>query len=1403
MQDGVVKAAPSPKLLLRGGELPSAAEPQEKPRPKPPDPDLSWLTVADRLQAYSMCADDRMVDPAILARVEERAGVKFSLDAACNAAGSNALCSRFATPDTFCQTDVAGEALWCCAPPQRVREYHQHYAVQKRKQPHSTCALFVVPKFPHLSRYFVSQRYTLLDELPAGTQLFVPANGSGKRTVLPMPPLPFTVQLWYDPPATEASLSHVQAGASHAMLFDTRILDKTTVTLVDSGADSCGTADGFTNLPLVQRMGLKVQPSNTASVRLADGKSQPILGHITIPIRIGPFRDHVRLLVMPTGLHSADVILGTDWLKRRGAQACWHTDTLTLRVQRGGNQTVVLTPNYARNQASPVPGPEQVVQYCLRTICAAVAVNDLSPKRAAKAIARGAEPYLFLVRPDDGAALPPPPPAPLLAAASAQQERTTGLVPQAKLDALLSKYKSVFDPITGVREEKDAVEHAITLVDGAQPPAKRAYRLSPEERQECKRQIADLLAKGFIEPSSSPFGAPVIFVKKKSGELRMVLDYRALNTITQKRRYPMPNIQELFDQLGGATVLSSIDLQSGYHQLRISESDRPMTAFITPEGQFQFKVLCFGLTNAPATFQAAMNKMFAAQLGKSVLVYLDDIIIYSRTADEHLSHLDEALSTLQQHGFKAKLEKCDFNKPELKFLGHIVGRHGLKVDPDKVRVVKDWPAPSNLKQLRRFLGLANYFRRFIQGYSSLVAPLTALTSEKTPWLWAPACHSAFEAVKQALITAPILALPDMEKPFEVWSDASLYGTGAVLFQHQRVIAYLSHRFTGAERNYTTTDQEALGVINALQEWRCYLEGAPDVTVVTDHQPLTHLLKLKADGLLSRRQARWIEYLQDKKVTWSYKPGRINVADPLSRLFEGEEPGPAQSAELQPTYAAMTRSAAKSDLPTRIAAGYKVDPYFKDPAKVQRFTKKGDLYYKDNRVVVPGADGLRAFIMKEHHDASFNGHIGPKRMKDALLRTYWWPRLWNDVHQYCASCPECQRNKASTAKPGGTLQPLPTPKRVWGSVTVDLITQLPATESGYDAIIVFVDRLSKMTHFAPTHSDVDGVGVAKLFVHHVFRHHGLPDDIVSDRGPQFAGLFWTTLHELLQTQVKLSTAYHPQTDGQTERMNRLLEETLRHYVSPTQTDWDTHLPLIEFAVNNARNASIGASPFELYSPHAPRIPGTLAVPRKEVPDAQNFASSMKERLQRATACLQRAKAAQKKAADTKRREVTLQERQYVWLSTKNISLKAPGAKKLLPRWIGPFPVLQRVGEVAYKLELPPNYRIHPVFHVSLLKPYVANGPYVPKPPAFLDDDGNPYWSVDSILQHRERKQGSKIHREYLVCWEGFGPEHNTWEPESNLRADLIVSEMVDQYLERAALRNPRRSTRDAKKRKTAA
>ncbi|KAJ9504763.1 hypothetical protein QJQ45_023552, partial [Haematococcus lacustris] len=959
------------------------------------------------------------------------------------------------------------------------------------------------------------------------------------------------------------------------------------------------------------------------------------------------------------------------------------------------------------------------------------------------------------------------------------------------LNALLDEYADVFAPITSLPPERP-VGHAIPLVPDARPSVVPQYRMSQEEHAELKKQVQDLLAKGMIEPSSSPFAAPILFVKKKSGELRMCLDYRQLNKITIRDQYPLPRIDDLFDKLSGCTVFSSLDLQAGYNQIRITPEDVPKTAFRTPDGHYQFKVLSFGLCNAPATFQRVMNDAFAPVLNQCALVYLDDILVMSKSVDEHLKHLRKVFDLLRLNKLYAKQSKCEFMRSTLKFLGHVIFAGAIAVDPEKIKSISAWPVPQSLQQLQSFLGAANFVRKFVHNFSVLAAPLTDLCGKAgDSFLWHnwPADElKAFASLKAAVAQVPMLRLPDHTQPFQVYCDASLQGVGAVLMQDGYPLAYLSKKLSSVERNYTTGEQELLALITACKEWRCYLEGVP-FTLFTDHKPLTALPTQK---VLSRRQARWMEFLSRFTFDLQYLPGDANPADPLSRI-------PAGPQDCAMVCVVTTRRQAKQSLErgeVRVAQALPQVPPVGTPSNaptaVDALAPRPTV--SDNPVAahhsrLPELEAPSAADTSVHYPAA---PAHPLELADHLVHGYRLDpaftaeadlsSMYMDDHHSYKLVPAFfpaplanLRDKSSTLKPGGLLNPLSIPDYRWESVSMDLITKLPSASHGFDAICVFVDRLSKMVHFVPCKESMNAKGFARLFVNNVFKLHGLPKDMVSDRGPHFHNTFWHHVQKLLGMRGSLSSSYHPQSDGQTERYNRVLEEMLRHYISPTQADWPDYLSLAEFAVNNSWQESIKSTPFLVNTGQSPITPMLHSLPDKgRCPEGLSYATWWQEAVAKAKLCMQAAQQRQAAYANQDRREVHYKVGQMVLLSTKNMRLKPGKARKLLPRFVGPFKVLGLVGQVAVNLQLPASMsRLHPVFHVSLIKSYTGTDVgFMPPPVEWLDEE--PVYYVERLLDHRHVHAGKA--KEYLVQWEGYDADHNTWEPRSNLvGCDKILAE----------------------------
>jgi hypothetical protein len=456
----------------------------------------------------------------------------------------------------------------------------------------------------------------------------------------------------------------------------------------------------------------------------------------------------------------------------------------------------------------------------------------------------------------------------------------------------------------------------------------------------------------------------------------------------------------------------------------------------------------------------------------------------------------------------------------------------------------------------------------------------------------------------------------------------------------------------------------------------------------------------------------------------------------------------------------------------IREGYALDAWFSDARHTRGLALDGDGFWVRPhqgrfQVVVPNSPALKKLIFHEHHDSRMAGHPGITRTLEKLTRTLWWPAVARDVEEYVRACASCQMNKARAGPTPGLLQPMPIPETAWDSVSLDLITCLPRTAQGFDAAVVFVDRLTKMTHFQPTRTTVTAEGLAEIFLRTIVVAHGMPLSLVSDRDSKFTSKFWRALTAHTGTRLKMSTAYHPQTDGQTERMNRVLEETLRHYIDPSQTNWDQLLPMAEFAINNSVNASTGETPFFLNYGRHPRTPAVRSLDYT-VPAAASTARTIESAIARAKACLEAAQQRQKAYYDRGRVPLTFTPGQQVLLSTKNIRMKEGGPKKLLHKWLGPFPVRRMVGAAAAELELPAPYRIHPTFHISLLRPFRGELPDALTGPAapVAFEQGVPYYRVERILTHRDRLIGRKKVRQYLVKWEGYTDEHNSWEPDGN-------------------------------------
>ncbi|WVZ53112.1 hypothetical protein U9M48_004098 [Paspalum notatum var. saurae] len=591
------------------------------------------------------------------------------------------------------------------------------------------------------------------------------------------------------------------------------------------------------------------------------------------------------------------------------------------------------------------------------------------------------------------------------------------------------------------------------------------------EHEEVKKNIDELLEKGFIQPSTSPWASPVLLVEKKdTKDKRMCVDYRALNKVTVKNKYPLPRIDDLFDQLQGACVFSKIDLRSGYHQLKIRPSDIPKTAFTTKYGLFEYTVMSFGLTNAPAYFMQLMNSVFMDYLDKFVIIFIDDILVYSKTEAEHEEHLRLVLQRLREHRLYAKLSKCEFWIDEVPFLGHIVSKGGIAVDPRKVSAVVNWEIPRTPREIRGFLGLAGYYRRYIENFSKVAKPMTSLLEKDATFKWTEARQKAFDELKKRLTTAPILVLPDPAKKFTVYCDASKEGLGCVLMQEGKVIAYASRQLRKHEVNYPTHDLELAAVVHALKIWRHYLFGTK-CEFYTDHKSLKYIF---TQNELNMRQRRWLELIKDYDMEIHYHPGKANVvADALSRksyvnMAVAFQMPPELCKEFESLSLGFLHHTTMSTFEAEPTLEQEIENTGRPMPRSRRFVHylrlaKRPISMKMSKE--PYVDSIRKLILSEAHDTAYSIHPGSTKM-------YYDPK---ERFGGTFVIPVGESRRAS--RPAGLLQPLKIPEWKWEQISMDFIVGLPKTRRGHDSIRVVVDYPTKVAHFIPVRTTYPGAKLA--------------------------------------------------------------------------------------------------------------------------------------------------------------------------------------------------------------------------------------------------------------------------------------------------------------------------------------
>ncbi|KAK1595953.1 hypothetical protein QYE76_059200 [Lolium multiflorum] len=838
------------------------------------------------------------------------------------------------------------------------------------------------------------------------------------------------------------------------------------------------------------------------------------------------------------------------------------------------------------------------------------------------------------------------------------------------------------------------IEHRIDLIPGAPLPNRAAYRTNPEDTKEIQRQIQDLLAKGYVRESLSPCAVPVILVPKPDETQRMCMDCRPINAITVRYRHPIPRLDDMLDELSGATIFSKIDLRSGYHQIRMAIGDEWKTAFKTKLGLYEWLVMPFGLSNAPSTFMRLMNHILRPLIGKSVVVYFDDILIYSKNLEDHVQHVREVLCILRHEKLFANLPKCHFAQNKLVFLGFVVSANGIEVDSSKVEAIHNWPTPTNVGQVRSFHGLAGFYRRFVKDFSTIACPLNELTKKNVPFVWGKAQQKAFDELKKRLTEAPLLALPDFSKTFEIECDASGLGIGGVLMQNGKPVAYYSEKLDGARLNYPIYDKELYALIRVLEVWQHYL-WPKEFVIHSDHESLKYL---KSQHNLNKRHAKWVEFIESFPYVIKYKKGKENVvADALSRKItllltrlEFHVLGLEEIKELYPSDAFFGPIFAKCSVDRGFDDFYLHDGYL----------------FKANKICIPESS-LRKLLLQESHGGGLMGHFGRDKTLSMLSTHYYWPRMKRDVERLCNRCTTCLQAK-STSNPHGLYIPLPIPYAPWSDISMDFVLGLPRTKHGHDSIFVVVDRFSKMAHFIPCHKSDDASHIASLFFREVVRLHGIPASIVSDRDVKFMSYLWKSLMAKFGVKLLFSSSSHPQTDGQTEVVNRSLSTLLRTLVKKNLKSWEDCLPHAEFAYNRAKHSTTLRSPFMIvYGFEPPTALDILPLPlhQRINMDFDERTTAMKKLHEETRATIQDHVLRQATRINAKKKERVFEEGDLVWVHLRKERFPQERNSKLKPRGDGPFKVLKRINNNAYVIDIPTSkYLVSNTFNISDLSPH---------------------------------------------------------------------------------------------------
>ena len=1010
---------------------------------------------------------------------------------------------------------------------------------------------------------------------------------------------------------------------------------------------------------------------------------------------------------------------------------------------------------------------------------------------------------------------------------------------------LRKEFDPIFGPLPHIREIPTSFSARIRLKNPEAKVRSRSYPSPRKYTQAWNDLIQEFLDSGRIRPSNSPYASPAFLIPKadKTATPRWVNDYRQLNANTITDSFPLPRIDDILNDCAKGKIWAKIDMTNAFFQTRMHPDDVKYTAVNTPLGLYEWLVMPQGLRNAPSIHQRRVTNALRKYIGKICHIYLDDIVIWSNSVEEHEANVRKILQALQNAKLHINPKKCDLFCSQIHFLGHKISNKGIEADEGKADRILAWPQPKSAQDVRSFLGLVRYLASFLPNLAEHAGVLTQLTLKHCDAAfpqWTSGHQHAFDSIKRLVSSRECLTTIDHNqmpsKKIFVTTDASDMRSGAVLsfgdtWETARPVAFDSSTFKGPELNYPVHEKEMLAIIRALKKWRTDLIGVP-FYIYTDHKTLQNFSTQRD---LSRRQARWMEFLSQYDGNIIYVKGEDNtVADALSRLpVTSSSDSLAADRAAEPIFDCHIASvlhtstdesafsivgalsqADPTDLPspdtpslgyshTHITAdakllkllhdGYASDPWIKSLQSalpgMRIIQQRGNLWFIGERLVVPKVPQLREMIFRLAHDVL--GHFGPDKSYEALRHSFYWPNMRRDLQgSYVPGCLACQHNKSSTQRPIGPLHPLPVPDERCDSVAMDFIGPLPL-DNGFDSILTMTDRIGSDVQIVPTTTSLTAKQLAETFFDKWYCENGLPNDIISDRDKLFMSRFWKALHKLTGVKIKASTAYHPQTDGASERTNKTVIQALRFHVKRNQKGWVRALPRIRFHIMNTMNKSTKFTPFQLRFGRSPRVlpPLLPSSPSELHTDTDELARQVLARLQTdvrdAQDNLLLAKITQAAQAN-KRRTLTFPFKvgQRVRLSSKNRrrDYKSSDGKrvaKFIARFDGPYPILAiNEEDSTVTLDLPNSANFYPVFHTSEILPFTENDDAlyparaVHKPPPVVINGEEEHF-VDHIVAARRRGRGWQ----YLVRWRGEGPEGDIWLP----RRELDDCEAFDNWL----------------------